>query len=152
MRTRTKVLILIALAILFSWLFGCAPSREHYVPVMSTAGGDTSVEYLQQLYITYNYGYFHNRLPTNVTIDLNEKTDMASTSCKNDACVLSFNPKYVAAPRVADFTMLHEQCHVKTWGLDEKHAHGKVWRACMIQLDMEGAFRQIIIDDYREEM
>ena len=161
MRMRNKILLTILLAVLCSWLFG--REREHYVPIPSpeTANGETDVAYLQQLYAVYNEAYFHNRLTKTPRIDLSETSNnMATTFCKNENdtdCEIEFNEKYVAAPRVADFTMLHEQCHVKTWMKDTDDFgiqidHGKMWRSCMLELDAEGAFRQIFIDNYREDM
>ncbi len=86
-----------------------------------------------------------------------EKKEMATTWCTKSGCILSFNPKYVLAPRVADSTMLHEMCHLKLWDkeVDTKGTqvyHGKMWQNCMLQLDAQGIFREIIIDNYREGM
>lgn len=114
-----------------------------------------TVSYLERLYAIDNETYFRNRLPKHPSIDLTEDKNMASTLCNDGDCVLKFNLKYVAAERVANFTMLHEMCHVMVWGkeLDDdgkEIVHGKIWRSCMLQLDAVGAFREIIIDGYRE--
>ncbi len=104
-------------------------------------------------------GLFQNKLPKDSEINLFEETDMASTMCQDDGtgCVVKFNLKYVLARRVAEFTMLHEQCHIKIWNKEldssgQQVEHGKVWRTCMLQLDATGAFREILIDGYSEGM
>jgi hypothetical protein len=169
MKTRTKILLTIALAVVVWALFGCeggpsipAKPQEHFVALPSpTEFGVTDLPYLRNLYATYNEAYFRNRLPKgdDIDIDLAEPKFMASTMCNDDGtqCNIKFNEKFTGAPRVADFTMLHEMCHVKTWGKDlnskgEQADHGRVWRSCMLQLDAEGAFREIIIDNYTEDM
>jgi hypothetical protein len=155
---REKVLLTILLAVTWSWLSGCR-SKEHWVSIPSPADGTTDAAYLKHIYADYNEGYFQNKLTRNVVIDMLEpdQGNMASTYCEPDgSCVIHFNPKYTAAPRIADQTMLHEQCHVKTWMLDMKLGqqddHGRLWRACMINLDTQGAFRELIIDNYSEQM
>jgi hypothetical protein len=158
MKTREKIVIAILLGVLASWLFSC--TREHYVAVPSPANGTVDAEYLKRTYAAYNDGYFQNKLTQTPQIDMLEpdKTNMASTTCEPDGgCVIHFNPAFVAAQRVADQTMLHEQCHIKTWmqDMDDKGKqvdHGKHWRACMFNLDTQGAFREILIDGYAETM
>jgi hypothetical protein len=158
MKTREKIVIAILLGVLASWLFSC--TREHYVSVPQPANGTVDVEYLQRTYAAYNNGYFQNKLTDTPKIDLLEPdpTNMASTYCDPDGgCVIHLNTKYVAAPRVGDQTLLHEMCHIKTWmqDMDDKGLqvdHGKHWRTCMLNLDTQGAFREIIIDGYAETM
>jgi hypothetical protein len=158
--TREKVLITILLAVIASWLFGCCRSRDHYVeiPFPATADRLPDAAYFQKAYAIYNDAYFDNKLPKAITIDLLETNDeyMASTMCDDTGtvCTIHFNLKYVSAERVAKITMKHEMCHVKTWmkdmdSLGVQNDHGKIWRSCMLQLDMQGAFRQDIIDGYR---
>lgn len=132
------------------------PPQEHFIRIPSTtsASGDVDTLYLNRLYATFNESYFGNKLTKTPKIDMNETEFMASTLCNNGTtdCVIHFNPKYILAPRAAALTMLHEQCHVKTWETTEQGDHGRKWRSCMLQLDAEGAFREIIIDNYRENM
>jgi hypothetical protein len=155
---REKVFITVLLAVVFSWLQGC--SREHYVGVPAVSYGVTDAAYLQHAYQAYNEGYFQNKLTQTPVIDMDEPNDsnMASTMCDESGnCIIHFNPKYVAAPRIGDQTLLHEMCHEKTWmqdmdSLGMQIDHGKKWRGCMLNLDMQGAFREIIIDGYAEQM
>lgn len=166
-----KIAITVLLAILASWLLGCgAPEPEPCLqipfqgPVSHTYAqdGDTDLVYLQNDFRKFNQQYFQNRLK-NVLISLSDNIpDMATTECMPDGdnCKMKFNLKYVLAPRIADQTMLHEMCHVKMWTREAKEVdvfgvpkdHGKAWRSCMLQLDMVGAFREVIIDNYREEV
>lgn len=156
--TREKFLLVILAAVLCSWLFGC--KREHYVSVPSPANGTTDVAHLQQAYAVYNEGYFQNKLTKTPVIDMLETDDgnMASTLCDVDrSCIIHFNLKFVLAPRVGDQTLLHEMCHVQTWMQDmdrngDQVDHGRHWRSCMLNLDAQGAFREILIDDYTETM
>jgi SprT-like family protein len=166
MRTRDKVLLTILLAALCWFLFGCEKTqpcaylgREHFVTAPLSESSETDLPYLRHLYKTYNEDYFHNHLQKDTKIDMDEEKYMATTDCKSwgVGCRISFNLKYTRAHRVADFTMLHEMCHMKAWmkemdGFGQQVEHGKVWRGCMLQLDAEGAFREIIIDNYREDM
>lgn len=164
MKTRTKIFLAVGLAILAAWLLGCqGPSREHYVSTPSITGDEVNVAYLEKTYASYNDGYFQNKLTKTPKIDFQEPTKnyMATTMCHDDgSCSIHFNLKYTIAPRNASVTLLHEMCHIETWETDvvkfagetEQADHGKVWRACMLRLDAEGAFREIIIDNYAEEM
>jgi hypothetical protein len=156
---REKILITILLAVLASWLGGC--SREHYVelPDTATADGMTDAAFLQRLYATDNESYFHNRLPKVIKIDMlgSNQANIADTFCDPTGldCVMHFNDKFSSAPRVAALFMLHEQCHIKTWtkdrdSLGQQIDHGRDWRTCMVGLDAEGAFRQLLIDNYGE--
>jgi hypothetical protein len=150
---REKVLLTILLAVIASWLFGCT----HRAPALS--GNLTDVAYLHQLYDGGNEQYFQGQLPE-ASIDMDEPDEsgnMASTYCNDlgTVCNIHFNLRYVGARRVAELVMLHEQCHVKTWMKDmdtmgRQVEHGRRWRACMLGLDAEGGFREILIDGFQE--
>lgn len=117
-----------------------------------------SITGLTLSYAGANDEYFGGKLPKNVTITLDETNSgfMASTMVHSDGTFwIQFNPKYTAAERVANITLLHEMCHIKVWPQthDDMFAddHGPLWRGCMLSLDAQGAFRQQIIDGYREK-
>lgn len=110
-----------------------------------------------------NEGYFHNHLTRVPVINTYEDDPaiMASTMCNEiGVCTIRFNLKYITSQRVAELIMLHEMCHVKTWNQENlmfggkmtQVFHGRMWRSCMLSLDAEGAFREIIIDNYSEGM
>lgn len=152
---------LLAILVLFIWawfLAGCGSKNEEHASIVIISQPEVTIPYLKNLYAQDNERYFQNRLPSDPSIGMTEKLFMASTMCEDGSCTLEFNPKYVAAFRVADFTMLHEMCHIKTWGQEinpatgKEFIHGKIWRTCMLQLDAAGAFREIIIDNYNEGM
>lgn len=161
MSTRTKIVITVLLAILCSWLFGCG--GEHLVPLPrpSLPHGEVDAAYLESLYEVYNVGYFDSKLPKVVVIDMLEANPdfMASTMKNADGTfVIKFNPHFVVAVRTAELTMQHEMCHVKTWDMDTTDFggktvivdHGRHWRTCMLELDAQGANRQVLIDNYFE--
>lgn len=156
-----KVVFTILLAVLAFWLFGCCPS------VSTTSHGETDTAYLQQLFAIYNDQYFNNHLPKVPKIDTeNGGPDMADSWCDDEqgtSCHISFNLHYTAAPRTSQAVLLHEMCHIKVWSKDlaknkpammseSEYFHGHLWRSCMLSLDSEGAFREINIDYYQEEL
>lgn len=158
--TREKCLITVLAAFVFFWAFGCSRPSQHWVDVPAPSNGTTDAQYLQHAYASYNDGYFQNKLTKTPVIDMLEpnQANMASTMCDNEGdCTIHFNPKFVVAPRTGDEVLLHEMCHVKTWmkdmdSLGQQVDHGKHWKACMVNLDTQGAFREIIIDNYSEDM
>jgi hypothetical protein len=167
MKTKHKVLLVIALAFLASWLFGCSSepvySSGRVVVEPTPPSGDTDEPYLRSLYSSYNDLYFDNKLPKNTKFfNTLGGTDMADTECdeSGENCVMRFNPHYTAAPRTAESAMMHEMCHVKVWTklldsnrppMQDQHAyaHSKPWQSCMLILDTEGAFRHNAIDYYQ---
>jgi SprT-like family len=169
--TPKKIAFTIILAVAVWYMFGCANHpHDIYVdiPAPTTSNHDTDAAYLQHLYETYNEQYFgsHLTLTPKITVVDETNTYMADTECKGDDgtdCTLTFNLHYVAAPRTAQSTLLHEMCHIKVWN---KHLvkgafppdpgsefyHDRSWRACMLGVDAAGAFRQINIDFYHEDI
>jgi hypothetical protein len=143
MKKRWLVLFIIFLAGLFFYF-------EHYRD--KATGQEThpvTTTDLQTTYQTYNLTEFDGKLPPDVLLDFDEKDadNMASTSQELDGRFhLSFNRKYVVGARVMNLTVLHEMCHVATWG----DKHGLKWQGCMFRLDARGSFREIIIDGYEE--
>lgn len=162
MTTRNKILLTIFLAVLAVWVFGCGGQQDSPAPntVVFAPKPVVTTAYLEDLYKTDNETFFRNRLPASPAISVDEidPKNMATTMCDDPVttCDVKFNLKYVAARRVADFTMLHEMCHIKVWNkemnLGQQVEHGKLWRSCMLELDAAGAFREIIIDNYSEGM
>jgi hypothetical protein len=138
MKTRNKVLLVIALAALSVWVSNTVNKHAY-------AG---RCEGLKVWYDGFNNDYFLDTLPKDVVIDYSEPGDSIATTLKeeNGRFHIRFSEKYAASPKVAHLYLLHEQCHVKTW--DEEESHGVQWRTCMLQLDMEGAFRRQLIDSF----
>lgn len=162
LRLRDRIVITIILAVICSALFGCSESSDP-IPahpgdrfVAQPIGGDeTTVEYLQDSYRIYNEEYFHNKLTKTPTIRIATNiVAMADTVCDFGSCTMRFNIRYAAAPRMASLDLLHEMCHIKVWGQEGtgQDSHDRVWRSCMLSLDMQGAFRELLIDRYQEDM
>lgn len=154
MKTRWKILLVIFAAILCSWLAQNARLRP-----MPTPAAAYSTKKLQETYAGFNGQYFQNSLPKDVVIDYSEyNPEYAATTrpLPDGRFHIAINETYAGAERMLLITILHEECHVKTWDLDMgaggNDMHGKHWRACMLQLDAQGVFREIIIDGYREKM
>ena len=151
MKTRTKILIVIVAALLyFIAEQRLAPKTSDYTPHQSD---------LELAYKDFNQMYFRDRLPKDVVIDFAESNMMATTAKMSDGRFhIAFNERYNQSIRQARETELHEMCHIATWrALSEMtseeiltNQHGRRWRSCMLQLDMQGAFRREIIDYYEE--
>lgn len=158
MKTRTKALIAILAAVIYVTVEGYIQS-EKSVPAPQAAAlfvpapysNDTNLTKLRAWYAEYNEEFFDNSLPTDVKIDLSLRNGrMAESSFPEfKAYRISFDPHYVASERVGRFTLLHEMCHVKTWGETTDSYHGPRWRTCMLQIDLNDGFRNIIIDKYQ---
>jgi predicted SprT family Zn-dependent metalloprotease len=143
MKLRWKILLVILAAVAFHLL------EQHLSPCSAVS---LSTRELQTTYSEFNTMYFSDSLPANTAIDYGEyNIEYAATTTvlPDGRFHIAMNEKYVGAARFARVTILHEQCHVKTWNT-EREEHGKRWRACMLQLDMQGAFREQIIDGYQE--
>ena len=147
MKIRWKIVLTIALAGLTFWLGQIAHCPAH----LDSFNG-LEHKNLYQLYDGYNDEYFDNKLPKNTVIDWDETGDyMATTNLLPDGRFhIAFNPHYITAMRVARTSMLHEMCHIQTWGeLDyQTGRHGPQWRTCMLGLDAAGAWRREMIDYY----
>jgi len=136
----------------------CEKPAETHAILPDLKGSDTTLAWLQGIYPLFNDAYFENKLPQDVEIDLleHDPNSMATTDCtsSNKNCKIHFNYKYVVAPRNAELTMLHEMCHIPTFDEHVPGASGQValhgphWRICMLKLDIQGAFRYILIDGY----
>lgn len=145
MRTRTKILIAIAAAMLW---FGIEHSRDNK-PMRDP---ELTAQELRQYYDASNDAYFNKSLPMNTVIDYADTNSdsMAFTERLPDGRFhIAFNKKWGNGERYRHLSMLHEQCHIKTW--EELDNHGPRWHACMYELDTQGAFRHELIDNAADE-
>lgn len=154
MKTRWKILIAIAAGILCSWFVQNVQPRPMPAPPAAY-----STKKLRETYASLNDMYFQNSLPQDVVIDYGEYNPKYAGTTKplpDGRFHIAINEMYAGSERMLLITILHESCHVKTWDRDMSnggaHQHGKYWRACMLQLDAQGIFREIIIDGYKEKM
>jgi hypothetical protein len=153
MKIKTKILITIILAVLVSQAiqyFQSSPEEP------SKATFDDLTEYLADRYEIYNSAYFKNELPENTVIDFSETRDTyvaITTKLPDGRFHIAFNKKYVRTPDFGDLILLHESCHIPTYDYyDEKYGyHGKEWRACMIELELQGAFHHVLIEGFGED-
>lgn len=148
MKTRTKILITVTLAFLTSWVFEHFQDPSPQEP--SSASFDDLNEHLNHQFEAYNSAYFQDRLPKNTIIDFSETRDLYTSVTErlpDGRYRIAFNKKYVRATTIADIILLHESCHIPTYDdYDSVEGyHGKEWRACMLELDMQGAFRHELI-------
>lgn len=147
MRTRTKVLITIILAVLYFALL------QHFEPI-ARVKADLPKD-LDKWYETYNSEFFDDKLPKDVVIDWGEYDNdrMASTTVLPDGRFhIAFNEKYCLAERTVHITLQHEVCHVKTFSeitRDPASEHGPRWRTCMLNLYQQGSFKKELIDGWR---
>jgi SprT-like family len=139
---------------LINAIYGIPPPSRFWVTPLVRATDLKKCEGLNVWYDEYNDLYFAKKLPSDVVIDYSETGPfMATTAQMPDGRFhIALNEKYTSAPRVAHLIIQHEQCHIKTWGEQKNSEHGKLWRACMLTLDAEGAFRAELIDGYRENL
>ena len=132
MKTRTKILITILLAILCFLISQYAQAEEQCL--------------LQTLYQQYNDDYFLGQLPKNANVqwaDLGIIHDMGEswvdeTGRQQIRIDRKTNPVF----RQAAMTLLHEQCHIKTLG-QELDQHGIKWQACMVDFANHGAMHDL---------
>lgn len=152
-QTKQNILNIAVVSLLLMGLFVLVPYfQQFYHDVIRRAPAKAGIGKclgLDLWYRHYNEEYFNDELPTNTVVDYGGHDDdfIATTSSLTDGRLhIAMNEKYTSAPRTAHLYLLHEMCHVKTW--DEKEEHGKRWRTCMLVLDFEGAFKEILIDGY----
>ena len=151
MKTRTKILITIILAFLASWAiqrFQSSPGEP------SEATLDDLTEYLTDQYKVFNSEYFKNELPKDTVIDFSETRDIfvaLTTKLPDGRYHIAFNKKYVRDPGFGDLILLHESCHIPTYDHYDviDGYHGKEWRTCMTELELQGAFRHELIEKFR---
>ncbi len=130
-----KIALLVIGAAVLYWYF--VDSRIQFQP----SGDNMSIAEMHDFYDAANEAYFENKLPKDVLIDYTDHNDksMAYTEILLDGRFhIAFNRKYSNPPQVGDLTILHEQCHVKTFTEDLEHGH--YWYACMDDLNRQGAF------------
>lgn len=144
MKTRTKIILTIVAAVAY-WAIIQAflDSSRHASSVGLT------VNELQVQYASNNDQFFQGKLPK-VAIDFLETNPnyLAATRKESGGFRISFNPVLAKSARLDDYLLLHEACHIATW---EDSAHGVEWRACMLKLDMQDAFREIFIYSFQED-
>jgi hypothetical protein len=135
MKTWQKIVLIILLAAVYSALV------ERLLP-------KDRDDYLQTIYDQYNGWWFGDELPKDVilrygpAVDVQGRSNMAITRMHYGRFITEFNPKYNQADTHLKMNMLHEQCHIATWG-QEFDDHGPKFQACMLRLANQGAFNSL---------
>jgi SprT-like family protein len=115
-----------------------------------------TAERLQRDYADYNQAFFSNKLPKNVKVqwldipkDKNDLYVMGNTDFNtvDRTYRIDIDTKSNIAIATADTTLLHEMCHVKTmaWALSHNQdGHGPAFKACIVDLELQGAFTDLL--------
>jgi hypothetical protein len=112
----------------------------------------TFEDYLRDMYSDYadvNQQYFLGQLPADTHIQfVDYLTDdhgdplMGWTLCIAGHCTIKLDKKQNPNERVAEFTLYHEMCHIKTYR-EVLDIHGPAFQNCMIDLASHGLFHDL---------
>ena len=98
---------------------------------------------LQDIFKFYNRTYWDGRLPTVLVVWTGLENRYGETDMLPDGrYVIRLDATKNREGNVARTTILHEMCHVRTWGEDAQH--GPRWRAELHRIMLEGAFDDIV--------
>ena len=156
MKTKAKVGLTVVAAVVYwvivSWLMGCHRKKQPELPtVILIDRSQVNDAILQQDYLEYDKLYFDNKMPRNtVVVSLGPayaygKDNMGITERVDGVFFIQINPVFHPTQKQMDITLLHEMCHVVTWGSSDgpktqRKRHGPEWQACMLDLAEDGAF------------
>ena len=100
---------------------------------------------LQDIYKYYNRTYWDGKLPANTTIVWTYPGNDRFGETQQEAdgrFVIRLDPIKNREGNVAKTTILHEMCHIKTYG--ERPDHGARWLAELHRIMLEGAFDDLV--------
>lgn len=98
---------------------------------------------LSQQYNDDNYKWFEAKLPKSTKVFYGEADgNVADVYTVGGEFVIEINPKYNRNPSQEMFSLLHEECHIKTWN-ENGIGHGPIFQACMFNLASRGAFSEL---------
>jgi SprT-like family len=114
-----------------------APTCE--APVLPYTTGE-----MQATFDTYNREYWDGKLPKTVVVWTGLTKRYGETEKQADGSFLiRLDAVKNKEQNVAKTTLLHEMCHVKTYGQD-KVDHGDRWHAELHRIMLEGAFDDLV--------
>lgn len=151
MRLRWKILIVVFLAGLWFLVEQMVSDRLERRVVPGAAAEKTVQQMTQRdldaWYDWYNESFFLNQLPKNTEIrwaDLTQNHDMGETFCdlEHKTCRILLDRETNRVPRTAQWTLVHELCHIKVPSGRELE-HGPLFQQCMIDVAVRGGFRDI---------
>ena len=136
MKTRWKILITIALAVLF-WKL--AYGMDHR-PIEG---------HLKDTYMTLNDQYFYGALPVSKTkiviVDLTQYDDVAKIDTLDDGeWLISIDKKMNPIEKQAEMSLIHEMCHQYDFvqNIDEGlSGHNEKWYGCMLRVAEAGGMK-----------
>jgi hypothetical protein len=132
----------------------------HYIP-NATEAPEAVVADSDNLYIWfagYNDAYFGDKLPRDPVISHEKIAPGAYAdmffSASEKRFHIRFNSLHPLGERFEHLILQHEMCHIETFDEDPNASesvkdHGPRWRACMLRLETNGAWRSELIDGYK---
>lgn len=139
----------IVLVLIIGWFSGYSHSEYvHRVRIKPLSDQELLDRYKQN-----NADYFAGVLPENIDVhwayvpdEENGIADEAYYPHRNKF-EIRLDPRYITTPRMADATLLHEECHAFNDVMGEKDpdgdAHGVFFQACMRNLYEQNAFESV---------
>ena len=126
----------------------------HAIAAANAPKSNVNAQFLDGVYKSYNDTYFGGKLPKDTAVlyspDPDDPTNIGATQCSLDIqtekpthCTIYIAPYANVAQPVAIETLIHESCHIATWGAamhDGEGSHGKEWKACMMGVALSGGF------------
>lgn len=98
---------------------------------------------LQDIFRFYNRTYWDGKLPATVVVWTGLENSYGETDLLPDGrYIIRLDALKNRENNVARSTLLHEMCHVKTWGATPPH--GLRWQAELHRIMLEGAFDDIV--------
>jgi len=140
MRRLLAILLLVTL---------CLPAHAQQVkkpaPTCDTPALPYTTGEMQDIFDTYNREYWDGKLPKTVIVWTGlPKQRYGETEKQTDGSfIIRLDVIKNKEQNVAKTTLLHEMCHVKTYGKD-KTDHGDRWHAELHRIMLEGAFDDIV--------
>jgi hypothetical protein len=124
---------------------------NHEYKLSRTPGAQAALSHdgkeLADIYANDNHSFFHDRLPeaTFSYVLIDPQNDMAETTYSKGVPNIAIDPKWMDANITKYLLMFHEECHILADSQGDNMKHGKHWRACMLNLEAQGAFRDILV-------
>jgi hypothetical protein len=118
-----------------------SPKVEMLSPCTSTAPMEKQ---LRRTYDLYNGLYFGGKLSDQILIYYGlAEGNTGQTRKSGSTFLIEINPRDNLTERQVDMTMLHEMCHVASWGKDLRE-HGPSFMYQVRRIMLEGAFDDLL--------
>lgn len=143
------LLFLLVLALFAALLIGSIPAQHRAVQTPDQEPRWSEAEIRAELVKDYeplNDAWFDGKLPHDTTVSYNEASGryIGVTHQVGDHFDIFINSYYDRSVNEAEFTELHEMCHVAVAVSGyEYEQHGPRWQRCMLRLAQQGAFTEL---------